>query len=187
MTVHRLRPAHSAAKLAELYPEPHDHRRYGDGHHLRVKMTREIVRWMVSKWELHSGADLSCGNGAILDGVGLVRTTLGDLAPGYDIEGPIEQTIEQIEPVDIFVCSETLEHLDDPPAVLAQIRQCTGRLVLTTPIDAWSDTNSEHYWAWDRRGVSGLLRDAGFDPIVFASLDTRPFGEPYHYGIWGCE
>jgi 2-polyprenyl-3-methyl-5-hydroxy-6-metoxy-1,4-benzoquinol methylase len=34
----------------------------------------------------------------------------------------MESTLRDLEPVDLLICSETLEHLDDPDAVLDQAR-----------------------------------------------------------------
>jgi hypothetical protein len=130
-----------------------------------------------------NGADLSCGDGAILNALPVDRRILGDLAPGYEFTGPIEQTVEQLPPVDLLVCCETLEHLDDPAAVLRQIRAKTRYLLLSTPVDAWTDDNVEHYWAWSEADVAALLVDAGFEPLRFRTVD----GPTYRFGIWGAQ
>jgi SAM-dependent methyltransferase len=187
----RLRPAHTPEQLARVYAEPHDHRRWND-HTLRVAATTQVARWMVHPAmgaipaEVSRAADLSCGNGAILDEVPATVKYYGDLAPGYEYEGPIEQTIDDLtNDVDLFICSETLEHLDDPDKVLKKIRSRTGALVLSTPVDAWDDLNEEHYWAWSREDVEEMLTAAGFTPVVYASVDVRP-AYPYCFGIWGA-
>lgn len=171
--------------LDEMYTEPHDHRRYGHGHHLRVELTKVLAR--ENSLGMQSVADLSCGNGEIARSLKFKRTILGDFAPGYKITGPIERTIEEINLVDLFICSETIEHLRNPSLVLGKIRERATKLVLSTPIEAWGDTNKEHLWAWDRAGVEYLLEAAGWAPEVFASLDSRVFGEAYLYGIWICQ
>lgn len=116
-----------------------------------------------------------------------VRLTLGDFAPGYEIQGKIEDTIGTIDPVDLYVLTETLEHLDDPGAVLREIRDKTRFLLVSTPVDCWEDTNREHYWAWSREGVEELMTDAGFTVLTYNIIDSRTYGEPYCYGIWSCE
>ena len=166
----------------ELYVTPHDHKIYGHGHHLRVEITKVLAH--ANSLGMHSVADLSCGNGHIAKSLGFERTILGDYAPGYRLHGPIEETIEQIDHVDLFICSETIEHLVAPGAVLVQIRPKATKLVLSTPIEAWKDTNGEHLWAWDREYVESMAEIAGWTPEVFASLDSLVFGEPYLYGIW---
>lgn len=188
----RLRAAYTAEELARIYASPHDHRQWKD-HTLRVAATIQVAQWMVhpAMGEIPAQAsrvaDLSCGNGAIIGAVPAAVKYYGDIAPGYEYEGPIEQTIDDLtHDVDLFICSETLEHLDDPDKVLRKIRSRTESLVLSTPVDAWDDLNEEHYWAWSREDVEGMLTAAGFMPEVYTAVDFRPKGLPYCFGIWGC-
>lgn len=181
----RLRPALSAQALAQMYAVPHDHRRWSD-HEIRVDATVALGRR--AAWSgVSSAADLSCGNGSILAAIPAGTHYYGDLAPGYDITGSIEQTIEQIPMVDLFVCCETIEHLDDPDTVLKAIRAKTSLLLLSTPVDAWRDTNIEHYWAWSRDDVEQMLAAAGFAVRLYACLDLTPAApDSYCFGIWIC-
>lgn len=176
----RLREAHTPEKLAELYAKPHDHSEWTD-HLLRVDVTISVARWALGG--LPSAADLSCGDGAVLRGLDAERRIFGDFAPGWDLTGPIELTIDDIAPVGAFVCCETLEHLDDPDAVLAKIRAKAKTLVLSTPVEAWDDKNEEHYWAWDRAAVEDMLGSVGFSPAVYVELDLRGVCQ-YAFGIW---
>ncbi len=184
MSRKRLRPAHSPERLAEIYATPHDHTVFPD-HVLRVDATIALARWMVGDG-VERAADLSCGDGAVLSTVPAVSHIFGDFAPGYDYTGPIEETIEAIPPVNLLVCCETLEHLDDPDKVLGQIRRKTQGLVLSTPVGAWEDDNEEHYWAWSREGVEQMLTAAGFRLGVYLTVDFTPMGLPYNFGIWGA-
>lgn len=130
-------------------------------------------------------ADLSCGDGAILNAIEATDRLFGDFAPGYEYQGPIEQTIHHVDPVDVFVCCETVEHLDDPDLVLEAIRGKTDWLVLSTPVDAWDDTNPEHLWAWSRAGVEAMLHTAGFTPHAYEVLDFRARGPQFYcFGMW---
>lgn len=185
MTRTRLRPAYTPEQLAELYAAPHDHTRWDD-HRLRVAVTIETCRWVAARSDVRTVADLSCGDAAIARALHADRVILGDYAPGYDHTGPLEATIEEIDPVDLYVCSETLEHLDDPDTVLKQIRAKTRHLVLSTPVDAGQDANPEHYWSWDRQGVEAMLTAAGFTVDVYTALDLRPGGYYYSFGIWAA-
>jgi len=179
----RLRDAYDDTRLAEIYPAPHVHTKWAD-HVVRVALTTELCKALVGR--VAAAADLSCGDGAIVKGVNADRVYLGDFAPGHEFHGPIEQTVWQIPHVDVFVCTETLEHVDDPDKVLAAIRQKTDALILSTPVDAWQDRNPEHYWAWSRTDVEEMLRVSGFDVRLYAELDCRPGGGEYAFGIWGC-
>ncbi len=171
--------------MAATYSTPHDHRLYGRGHAERVQATIDLIN---QHGPVGSVADLSCGNGAIVAGIQPSPTVkiLGDYAPGWPITGPIEDTIFGLPHVDLFVCSETLEHLDDPDRVLWCIRETTAGLVVSTPIDCWADSNAEHLWAWSAEDAAAMLVDAGFTPRWQTMVDSREYGEPYCYGIWMC-
>lgn len=180
--IKRLRPVPSRETLQSMYPKPHDHRIFGRGHRERVAM---MIKFAVEqRWP--TAADLSCGNGAVLEAVDADQRFFGDLAPGWPIEGPIEETISGLPYiVDLLIMGETLEHLGNPEAVL-QLAATTARyLLVSTPIDAWDDSNAEHLWAWDREGVEGLLTVSGWESILrFDTVDSRTWGEPYCYGVW---
>lgn len=156
------------------------------GHHLRVEVSKVLTKVYADKYGWHSVGDLSCGNGEIARSLLGRRVVLGDFAPGYAITGPLEQTLPAMPAVDGYICSETLEHVDEPALVLRLVRAKTDTLILSTPLEAWDDINTEHYWAWDRAGVESVLASAGWLPEAFASVDSRVFGEPYLYGIWVC-
>jgi hypothetical protein len=182
VTRQRLRPAYTDDQLAQIYAAPHDHLNWPD-HRLRVNVTTEVARW-AADGGVGAAADLSCGNGTILKATPARERHFGDYAPGHQYTGPIEKTITDLPEVDLFICSETLEHLDDPDTVLSAIREKTGILVLSTPVDAWDDDNPEHYWAWSRDAVESMLDLAGFTPLVYTAIDFRPMGWPYSFGVW---
>lgn len=192
----RLRPAYSPAELAALYAVPHRHDGWPD-HRLRVAGTISLGREMLDLFGHQSViADLSCGDAVIpRDLIGYStqpakRAILGDIAPGYELCGPIEQTLNQISFAGLFICSETIEHLDDPDAVLRKIRGKAGMLLLSTPLGETNDRNPEHYWGWDEEGVEEMLQAAGWTTLLCRVVDYRPGpGEtwmPASYQLWGC-
>lgn len=179
----RLRPAHDPDALARHYGKPHSHFGNAD-HRLRVAMTIAVTKAL---GPVQSVADLACGDAAIVSAVNAPQRYLGDMAEGYPICGPIEVTIDQIPPVDLFVCTETIEHLDDPDTVLKAIRGKTTTLVLSTPVGCFHDNNPEHYWAWTRGAVEQMLDVAGFSTVTYAELDLTAAGpDHYVFGIWLC-
>lgn len=185
--IKQLRQFHNNEILAQIYAKPHDHKIYGRGHDVRVEVTKNIVRDAIAMTNAKSIADLSCGNADIVKSTGIQNAFLGDYAPTYPLVGSIEKTIVEIPKVDIYVCSESLEHMEDPSQILRLIRDKAKYLVLSTPIENWEDTNAEHYWSWDRQGVEELLNESGWTSNIFLYLDTTVFNEPYKYGIWGCK
>lgn len=156
----RLREAMTPDELAATYREPHDARRWPD-HQVRVAESIAFIQQL----ELPSNraADLSCGNGQILDGITAGVKIYGDLAPGWPITGPIEETLAALEPVDLLICSETLEHVDDPDLVLRLAREKAGTIFVSTPTwETEAHNNPEHYWSWGLDDVSQMLTQAGF-------------------------
>jgi|ERR1044072_2618402 hypothetical protein len=182
--IKRLRPKYTEQQLKQIYAKPHDAKNWHD-HLIRVAQTAELVKWICLDESVKIGADLSCGNANIANSTPMhIGWHLGDYAPGYEYTGPIEETIKQIPNVDIFILSETLEHLDDPGKVLWEIRQKTKHLVLSTPDDAGDDPNLEHYWSWNSDDIKAMLKDVGFEPFVLNKLQLVEY--LYDYQIWGC-
>lgn len=182
----RLRPTPDQDELSRLYAIPHDHTRWQD-HRIRVDVTSALCHNVCPLGG--TVADLSCGDAVIARRLAEshgARLILGDYAPGYDHTGPVEQTIRNVRGVDLWLCCETLEHLDDPDTVLREIRPRTDWLVVSTPDGETDDSNPEHVWGWDADAVEKMLRDAGFTPSGFTALDLRPAGFLYRYQIWVC-
>ena len=179
--IKRLRPKYSDEQLAEIYKEPHDHSIFPD-HILRVDATLELANELVDDSDV-SAADLSCGNGWLLDRIAVKDKHYGDYARKYTYHGRIEDTILEIPPVDIFLFCETIEHLDDPVAVLAAIREKSKKLVLSTPLTHGYDDNIEHYWSFDKEGILDLLQESGWTPQLYAQT-LPPLG--YVFQIHGA-
>jgi hypothetical protein len=194
MTRRRLRPAHDPATLAVLYRTPYRSSDRGVGDHIeRVHTTAGLAAGILRRYLPNRPvriADLSAGNGetAALIGrlVGDTTTWLGDYAahPDLNVVGPIEETILGCPTVDLFLLTETLEHLDDPDLVLRRIRGRAAWLVLSTPIGEATDDNPEHYWAWDQDDVYGMLVEAGWYPRTSGILEPDP--NYYRFQLWAC-
>lgn len=184
----RLRPAYTPDELSGVYGSGvYDHTRWPD-HIQRVEFTVEFVRGIAAEFGCRSIADLSCGDGAVVFRSGLEEWHMGDMVPGphCGYHGPIEETIHRIPDVDLFVLSETLEHVDDPVSLLRDIRSKARTLVLSTPYGETDDGNPEHYWGWDLDGIEELLESAGWwpDRSVLFTPDTEQVY--YTYQIWAA-
>lgn len=187
----RLRPVYSAAELATLYAEPFDHT-WHPQHVERIAATAELGHTVTPV--PRSIADLACGDGVLPRALARWSARhwgtapvliLGDLYPRWPVVGPIEATVDEIEPVEVFVLSEAIEHLDDPDAVLGRIR--AHWLLLSTPIGEVDPAlNPEHYWGWDIAGVRELLEGTGWTPRTMRSLRPRD-GGVYTFQLWLAE
>ena len=178
----RCRPKYSEAELEEIYRYPWHMDETWKDHRQRRAKTLLLMGRFIDEMD-HRGADLSCGDAYFASFTPQIEWVLGDYGPGFAIQGPIEETIEQIDPVDVFLCCETLEHLDDPDSVLKQIRRKSKKLILSTPICQWWDENPEHYWAWDQGGIRRMLFDAGWQYVDYEETYSDP---GYCFQIWGC-
>jgi len=177
----RLRPKHTDDKLAEIYQTPHQHRQWED-HILRVKMTIAFASYFPN---VKTIADLSAGDATIISALPADTRYIGDFAPSYQFVGPIEKTIHEIPEVDLFICSETIEHLDNPDEVLVEISKKAKHLILTTPDGELDNNNKEHYWGWDSDGVREMLLASGFTPKAFSTFQILNLG--YRYQAWACD
>ena len=180
--IKQLRPFYTPEERAAVYDHQYNHTNWAD-HIERVQYTAQALHDM----EPTSVADLSCGDGAIVQAafLGDIPITLGDLVPNpaYQYFGPIEETVDHIEYVDVFLLSETLEHVEDPLWLLKKIRERAQRLLLTTPDSEWDSGNPEHYWGWDQDGIADLLAEAGWENTV-SHLWTPQSVQHYTFQIW---
>jgi hypothetical protein len=187
----RLRPAYDDVELQRVYAEAAAWSEPWPGHKLRIERTAEIGREM---WRGGLVADLSCGDAAVTTQMGVpgAQLILGDanVLPSVASSvldgneparwfGPIEETLDEIPQVELFILTETLEHLDDPDMVLRKIRAKADQLLLSTPCDeqpqADGTYNQEHYWTWSLLDVSWMLDDAGFEGARSELLITHGF------------
>lgn len=188
----RLRDAYPdpVAFYAERYPNGYDHTVWPD----HVERVNATVRFAWENVLPESIADLSAGSYGFIARDLQSRTDtldrpiwLSDLLriEGHADHGPVEETLGRIPLVDLLICSETLEHLDDPEAFLRRAREKCSRLLVTTPEgETDPDQNPEHYWGWDSDGVMDLLITCGWRP--FAHQLFTPSCGPYTFQMWIC-
>jgi hypothetical protein len=191
----QLREFHTPERLAEIYAKPYDHTRWED-HKIRVARTIEIATEFGDGYWWQDGIDLSCGDGAILDelrsNLTVQKAYFGDMVqmagpPWLDVIGPIETTlpahIRERGRYNLFVCSETLEHVQDPDELLRGARRLADHMVLSTPIaETHAHGNEEHYWSWEVSDVEEMLHNAGW---LECDVTILPLGF-YDFQIWIC-
>lgn len=194
------RPEGEAAFYSQTYPDGYRHEVWPD-HVERVAASVDLIRQY--RKQIRTAADLSCGDGAILRTLApdLDRVHLGDLnpvAPGDWPDGPAwtlepgvlpDSLANLTEPVDLFVLSETIEHVDDPDGLLRAIRKHARYLFVSTPVEERADSgNVEHYWSWGVADVHAMLTDSGWSPLeqrVLVPESTRHMGVyAYTFQLW---
>lgn len=192
------------AYYARVYPDGYRHDRWPD-HIERVWASVELIRGFHN--QIATVADLSCGDAAIVRGlVGMKRLRgayLGDLNGSSSWDpggwgkvrvravpaGPLPDTLVHLDgKVDLFVLSETIEHMDDPDALLRALTGASRYLFLSTPIsEIPTSGNLEHYWSWGTEDVHDMLMDNGWVPLEKRELvpqSTLSLEHAYHYQLW---
>lgn len=179
----RLREKYTDEELSAIYEKKHEHNEWQD-HRLRVSSTIALAKWVSD--ETRSVADLSAGDASIINALDAETKYIGDYVPGYEFTGALEQTLDLIPNVDLYICTETIEHLDDPDDVLRRIRAKSKMLILSTPIGEMDDGNPEHYWGWSSYDMNKILKEAGWKPRIKQLLYLQPL---YHYDFqtWLCD
>jgi hypothetical protein len=131
--------------------------------------------------KVKSIADLSCGDAYVtkqLAEYSGVEPVLGDFAEGYPIVGPIEDTIHTIDPVELFVCTNTIEHIEDPHGVIREIRRKARYLMVSCPVDEWTAPSGGHVWAFDQEYVEAMLNATGWTVCAWAR-HSQPYWNPH--------
>lgn len=180
----RLRPKYSDEEFAKLYDHTYDHTKW-DEHKARVDWTiTRLNRFiMFQRPKIEKVVDLSCGDGAILNSVNAPVKEYGDIVAAHHltmINRPAEESVKLVTG-DLLICSETLEHLDDPDTFLCDAAANFKYIAITTPLgEDFPEKNWEHYWGWDLIGVDRMLRDTQWYPLV---EETLPL-DYYTYQFW---
>lgn len=176
----------------------------------RLAQTIALTKWIVKTYHPKSIADLSIGNGEVTDELikefPSLTYTLGDISQlninkaidkyGYTNENisyhctDIIKGLEtnSLSSVDLFISSETLEHLDIPDLALRLINNKSKYLILTTPEDE-HPVDRFHYWVWGSDDIEKMLKDAGFIPLVYQKIDNsrnKHFKNLCSYQMWFC-
>jgi len=134
-------------------------------------------------------ADMSCGDARVArslaeySGIEPILGDYGDWNDGYQYQGPLSETVPQLPVVDLYICTNTIEHLNDPDADLKLIREHCHNMLLSCPIDEY-DAGGEHLWFWSREGVEDIFKAAGFEQLAYCELDENPVWEHFKFGIW---
>ena len=162
-----------------MYADRYVHSRWRE-HVVRVRRTVEIAQRLIDVHGLTSVADISAGDRAVITAVRNVSAKFAtDITDGDDIA----VKAGEIDPVDLLICTETIEHLEAPWTVLEKIAIKAKWLVVSTPLDEAPEIdNYEHYWSFTEEDVRDILTQSGFkveSPTIITGDRWT-----YAYQIW---
>lgn len=202
------RPEGEAAYYARTYPSGYRHDVWPD-HVERVAASVEMIARYSGLFR--TAADLSCGDAAILKGCApfLDSVVLGDVngvpdevfgeagwPPGVSSAhrlpaSALPESLDRLRdrpPLDLFVLSETLEHMDDPDLLLGLLSARSRYLFLSTPAGETAETgNPEHYWSWEPADLHEMFLHTGWTPLelkLLKPVSTRGMANAYTYQMW---
>lgn len=154
-------------------------------HQNRMYKSRDFVQLAYDDFGIKSVVDLGCGDGGML-------SLLSDLpikAWGYDLQPTnIDHAIKErkvdarygnfltdnIDYADLAICTEVIEHLEDPHGFLKDLSTKVKFLIASSPNDETDIYHYEfHLWGWDMEGYTNLIQNAGFQ--VMESVNLSPF------------
>lgn len=157
-----------------MYGHRYDSTRWHE-HVERIKRTASIAQELIDRHSLETAADLSCGDSSLLNQLTVMSKQ------GRD--GNIDADLDIITCVDLFLCTETIEHLPAPWTTLERIAEKTRWLVLSTPLDEDPAMgNPEHYWSFTAEDVESILYQSGFTDWCLYMLAEPNWA--YTYQVW---
>jgi len=143
-------------------------------------------------------ADLGCGNGKLLNYLHTRIRNVKFLGSDLSDQGVeqckrrfpnglfVQQDLTQIsnpfqQVVDLVVCSEVIEHLEDDQSAFASFSLMCRYLIITVPSGPVDEMARRmgHYRHYTANELSKKLKDAGFDVIY-----KKTWGGPFSYPLY---
>jgi SAM-dependent methyltransferase len=82
--------------------------------------------------------------------------------PVAELEGPAEEIPAPDASFDLVLCTQTLEHVNDPARVVRELRRVTapgGRVLASTHGVHYYHPNPDDFWRWTHAGLDRLFRE----------------------------
>jgi SAM-dependent methyltransferase len=85
--------------------------------------------------------------------------------PAAELEGTVEEIPVQDESFELVLCTQTLEHAEDPARAVRELRRVVkpgGRVLASTHGVQVYHPNPDDYWRWTHAGLERLFRENAF-------------------------
>jgi SAM-dependent methyltransferase len=93
--------------------------------------------------------------------------------PAADLEGTVEDIPVPDASFELVLCTQTLEHVDDPAQAVRELRRVVapgGRVLLSTHGVQVYHPNPNDFWRWTHAGLERLFRENG----DWSAVTVRP-------------
>lgn len=179
----KLRRFYGLEELRQVYGHPYQPHLHAE-HTQRLEYTAMVADALINNHGIQTAADLSAGDRTLVHRLGgearFDRVVTHDLS---DDGRDIFVALLELEPVDLFLLTETVEHLEAPWDLLEQVWWKTRWLLLTCPLTEPPGTgNWEHYWSFDLVDLRAMLEQAGYVDLEVDTLSGSNW--TYTYQIW---
>jgi SAM-dependent methyltransferase len=96
-----------------------------------------------------------------------------DVAPGSDLQGSVEELPVPDASFDVVLCTQVLEHCDDPARAVRELRRVVrpgGRVLASTHGTMVYHPAPQDFWRWTHTGLERLFDENG----EWSSVTVRP-------------
>jgi SAM-dependent methyltransferase len=93
--------------------------------------------------------------------------------PAAELRGAVEELPVDDASFDLVLCTQVLEHSDDPGRAVSELRRVTasgGRVLVSTHGTQVYHPSPQDYWRWTHAGLRRLFEENG----AWASVEVRP-------------
>lgn len=149
-------------------------------HQPRMEHVATMASWLIPDFDIASCVDLGAGDGGLIQMIGFPETLR--VPPwGYDLmevnvnvarsERQVDVRFgdfvnDDIEWGQLAICTEVLEHLEDPHKMVRRIAEHCDFLIASSPaLETAESHDAVHAWAWDMEGYRLLMEGAGYTVI----------------------
>lgn len=146
-------------------------------HRPRMERVATMAKWLIPDFDIVSCADLGAGDGGLIEMIGFPEPLR--IPPyGYDLmEVNVRYAVDvrgvdvrfrdfvndEIEWAHLTICTEVLEHLEDPHKMVRKIAEHSDFLIASSPSRETAESHDAvHAWAWDMEGYRLLMESAGY-------------------------
>lgn len=155
------------------------------------------IRALIAKLPPHSERQVALDLGAdkspyraVLEAAGFQVKTL-DVSPGGDYVGSAEMTGLPDSSFDLVLCTQVLEHCDDPWASAREIRRILkpgGNVIATAPHVWFFHPHPRDHWRFTQQGMVKLFSAAGLAPrtLLAQGGSILTYGQVTNFLLFGA-